>query len=190
MIALQFVCALGMLLSLIGFLETVRPVSAAENLPEYAEYAVCLTGPDPRAQTDPEHFAGSALGFAPAKGVVTNAIPHWHFQDAARDLGVPVSELVSTLTSAYQNEGKCVLFNFYRSDDAGGTHHNAFFPYGAGATPIMLTLLPLDKASDSATGEGKEYAPESMDDEAARGHGVNGNQGQTLSDQVQRRGKE
>lgn len=162
---------------------------AAENLPEYAEYAVCITGPDPRAQTNPEHFSGSALGFVLQKDIVTNAIPHWHFQDAARDLGVPVQELVKTLADEYNQKGNCSLWNFYRSDDEGGTHHNAFFPYGAGATPKMITLMPLQKAAEFATGESREYIPESMNTEQAAEKGMVGN-GQTTSDQQKPRGKE
>jgi hypothetical protein len=165
------------------------PVYAAENLPEYAEYAVCITGSDPRAQTDPEHFQGAARGFAPAPGVVTNAIPHWHLQDIARDLEVPVADLVAELAADYNERGQCALLNFYRSDDAGGTHHNAYFPYAQGAGTKAIPIMSVNKAAEAIGDGNTEYLQQSVDQEMQRNHGL-GSSGQTPSEQGKRRGEE
>jgi hypothetical protein len=156
-------------------------VNAEENLPEYARYAVCLTGVDERFD---KYEDPTLKGFAPDRSAVVNAMPHWHFRDYLRDLKMSFEEFSETVI------GNCIRADFYRVDGVDHqTHHYAFFPYTQGQNPVFLDIVPLEKAGEPIDGAATEYLNPSMDQEEQAKRGLRG-VGQTNTEQGKKRGEE
>jgi hypothetical protein len=173
--------AIALAISILIALLVYPNARAEENLPEYARYAVCLTGVDTRFdyESDP-----TFKGFAPDKSVVTNALPHWHFRDYLRDLKMSADEFAEKVI------GNCIRADFYRVDGIDHqTHHYAFFPYTQGQNPIFLDIVSLEKAGEPIGEAATEYLNPSMDQEKQAQDGLRG-VGQTNTEQGKKRGEE
>lgn len=168
MMILSFLCALGMLVSLIGLLETVTPVYADIEPGEFDLQGWCISGPDPVFD---DAVTGEHNGDA-----VVNARPHVHVTDLIS------GGFISNKEALY---GHAFVFSGYWTKESGQDHFHAYVPKSDSGIEEVSCAKAL--ATNSNTKD--QYLAEGVDVEMQRSHGL-GSSGQTPTEQGKRRGEE
>jgi hypothetical protein len=170
MILLSFLCMLGMLVSVIGFLQTVQPVHADIREGDFEVQGWCVTGPDP--------VFDDAVAIETNPDALHNDRKHGHVGDLIKDGFIPNRE------SLY---GRGMVIPIYWTENQDGKHANAYVPTSDKSMGIHFTDC-LSATTIPATVVNEYLAP-SIDQEAQRQKGL-GSSGQTNSEQGKRRGEE
>lgn len=174
MIVLWAACLIGVIVSAVGFWSSLDTAYADIEDGESEVQGWCITGPDPRAATDP-HFQYAVTGQVNEEANKNDPI-HVHLDDLVKD---------GWLVSIADSYGHNYILSVYWVHDEAGNHARAYVPKTDRGLDEVTCAEALQATGDIAD----QYLPRGADVEMLRQKGL-GSSGQTNTEQGRKRGEE